>query len=292
MIPPEQRRQLGAFVRARREGSQPPELACRRRTPGLRREELAARAGIGVTWVAWIEQGREVRPSADTLSRLARALCLSRAERAYLFELAGRRDPENPWSESGGTAPPSMVALAEALGWPVYGLDPAWDICCWNEAAKRLFVGLETQSEHRNLLRYVFTAREARDLIPDWEVRAARLLAEFRADYGHAMADSRVRAVVDWLATDSDFFRETWRRQAVSEREGGRRRFFHPQEGKLVFEQHTLRPAERPDFKLVVLQPVETAHRNVTPQEQSCDVRTPAATRSASDHLPDDAAPR
>ncbi|MFT3966859.1 MAG: helix-turn-helix transcriptional regulator, partial [Sphingobium sp.] len=91
-----QRQLLGAFVRARREGLPAPEPGRRRRTPGLRREELAARAGIGVTWIAWIEQGREVRPSADTLARLAGALRLTGAERAYLFTLAGRADPDNP----------------------------------------------------------------------------------------------------------------------------------------------------------------------------------------------------
>src|ERR1700734_1838418 len=91
-----QRRLLGQFVRAHRERIPPDSPAGRRRTPGLRREELAARAGIGATWCAWIEQGREVNASPQALGRLAAALCLTRAERAYLFELAGRRDPEAP----------------------------------------------------------------------------------------------------------------------------------------------------------------------------------------------------
>jgi len=270
MTTPEQRRQLGDFVRARREATVSPEQTRRRRTPGLRREELAAEAGIGVTWIAWIEQGRDVRPSANTLSRLAAGLHLSRAERAYLFDLAGRHDPENPWTDAGSSAPPSIAALVEALVWPAYGLDPAWDICCWNDAARDLFVGLDRQTDHRNLLRYVFTMREARDLIPDWEVRAARLLAEFRADYGRVMSDPRVNAVVDWLGVHSPFFRETWQRQAVSEREGGCRRFLHPKNGELIFEQHTMRPAERQDFKLVFLQPdTKRAGRSVEDFERT-----------------------
>lgn len=250
----DQRRLLGAFVRARREALQPDEGTRRRRTPGLRREEVAARAGIGVTWCAWIEQGREVRPSADTLSRLAGALLLSRAERSYLFELAGRRDPENPFANSGGDAPASIAALVQALPHPAYGLDPAWNMCCWNATACALFVGLEGDAD-RNLLRYTFTAPEARRLLPDWEQRARRILAEFRQDFGRNPADPRARAVVDWLSADSELFRAAWNEQHVAARVGGSREFLHPEQGLLRFRQHTLHAAERPDFKLVMLEP-------------------------------------
>ena len=94
MLDPDQRRLLGDFVRAHRERLSPEAPAGRRRTPGMRREELAAKAGMSATWCAWIEQGREVQASPEALGRLARALVLSRAERTYLFELSGRRDPE------------------------------------------------------------------------------------------------------------------------------------------------------------------------------------------------------
>lgn len=248
------RRLLGAFVRARREALQPDEATRRRRTPGLRREEVAARAGIGVTWCAWIEQGREVRPSADTLSRLAGALRLSRAERAYLFELAERHDPENPFAGSAGDAPAAIAALVQALPHPAYGLDPAWNICCWNAPARALFVGLENEAE-RNLLRYTFTAPEARQLLPDWEQRARRILAEFRQDFGRNPTDPLARAVVDWLLDNSGLFRAAWNGQTVAAREGGARSFHHPEHGPLRFRQHTLHPAERTDFKLVMLEP-------------------------------------
>ncbi|MBB3927448.1 transcriptional regulator with XRE-family HTH domain [Sphingobium jiangsuense] len=256
----EQRRLLGAFVRARREGLRPDEPGRRRRTPGLRREELAARAGIGVTWCAWIEQGRDVRASADTLSRLARALCLTPAERAYLFELAERHDPDNPTAPDGGEAPASIAALVAALGWPAYGLDPGWTVCAANAAARRLFVGLFDEEGGRpNLLRYVFTAPEARRLLPDWESRACRLLAEFRADYGRHLTDPRARSVIDWLTAHSEAFRQAWERQDVLDREGGLRLFLHPQDGALRFEQHTVQASDRSDFKLVALQPLPPA---------------------------------
>jgi len=255
MLHEDHRKLLGAFVRARRESIAPDGPARRRRTPGLRREELAARAGIGVTWVAWIEQGRAVRASAETLARLADGLSLTRAERAYLFTLAAREDPADPFAQGPSEAPPAIVALAQGLAWPAYGLDPAWTVCCANVAARRLFVGLFDGEEAPNLLRYIFTQAEARALLPDWAERCGRVLAEFRRDYGRVLGDPRVNAVVGWLRDNSAEFSKAWEQQAVLAREGGPRRFTHPQDGALTYSQHTLAEVERGDFRLVVLQP-------------------------------------
>jgi transcriptional regulator with XRE-family HTH domain len=251
----EQRKHLGAFIRARRERLAPNEPRQRRRTPGLRREELAARAGIGVTWIAWLEQGREIRPSAESLSRMSDALCLTRAERAYLFTLAGRHDPPNPFASNADEVPASVAALTAALAWPAYGLDPMWNVCVANEAARRLFVGLFDEDSRPNLLRYVFTHPAARELLPDWNARAARTLAEFRSDYGRHHADPRVEAVVRWLRERSPEFRSAWQQQSVLERQSGDRDFRHPELGLVTFVQHTLSATERPDFKLVALSP-------------------------------------
>lgn len=256
MLADDQRHLLGAFVRARRESIAPGSPGRRRRTPGLRREELAARAGIGVTWVAWIEQGRPVRASAETLARLADGLALTRAERAYLFTLAGRHDPADPFAPPAAAAPAAMAALAGRLDWPAYGLDAAWTVCCANDAARALFVGL-FDAEQPNLLRYIFTQPEARSLLPDWADRCNRALAEFRRDYGRVLGDPRVAGVVAWLCSHSEPFRAAWDRQAVLAREGGLRIFDHPDRGRLAFTQHTLADVERGDFRLVVLQPTD-----------------------------------
>jgi len=141
MLDSDQRRLLGDFVRAHRERVAPEAPTGRRRTPGMRREELAAKAGMSATWCAWIEQGREVQASPEALGRLARALELSRAERAYLFELSGRRDPELEASDLTPEAPASLRAIVAALEDPAYGLDPLWNACCWNTAAEELFLG-------------------------------------------------------------------------------------------------------------------------------------------------------
>jgi transcriptional regulator with XRE-family HTH domain len=256
MMDQEQRILLGAFVRARRESIAPDTPTRRRRTPGLRREELAARASIGITWVAWIEQGREVRASAETLARLADGLGLTRAERAYLFTLAARHDPADPFAHAATEAPPAIIALVQGLAWPAYGLDAAWNVCCANAAARRLFVGLFDGDDQPNLLRYIFTSAQARALLPDWETRCERVLAEFRRDYGRVLGDPRVAGVVAWLRENSGAFRTAWDRQSVLAREGGLRLFQHPQDGLLRFTQHTLAEVERGDFRLVVLEAV------------------------------------
>jgi transcriptional regulator with XRE-family HTH domain len=254
----EHRKLLGEFVRARRESITPDEPGRRRRTPGLRREELAARAGIGITWVSWIEQGREVRASAETLARLAHGLHLTRAERVYLFTLAGRHDPAD-LSVAAADAPAAIAQVALALPWPAYGLDPAWTVCCANAAARRLFVGLFDPAEETiappNLLRYIFTHPRARDLLPDWGSRCERVIAEFRRDYARALVDPRVKATVAWLIENSTEFRDGWERQGVVAREGGLRVFDHPLDGPLRYTQHTLAEVERGDFRLIVLQP-------------------------------------
>ncbi|MGA0602504.1 helix-turn-helix transcriptional regulator [Caulobacter sp. KR2-114] len=247
---------LGRFVRARREALEPAAAAARRRrTPGLKREELAERAGISATWVTWIEQGRAVQASAHALDRLAQALALSPAERAYLFELAGRRDPEAPDPAPPAETPAALRAAVQALAHPAYGLDRLWNACCWNAAAERLFAGWLGPGGERNQLRYLFLSPEAGRLLPDWRERARRVAAEFRADFGRSLGDPQVRALVEGLAAESRAFAEAWSDTGVLAREGGRRAFDHPLDGHLVFDQHTFAPAERPDHKLVLLVP-------------------------------------
>lgn len=252
----DQRRLLGEFVRAHRERLPPEDKAGRRRTPGLRREELAARAGISATWYTWIEQGREVRASPQALGRLAAALQLSRAERAYLFELADRRDPA-AGDLALPDAPPSVVTLVGLLQHPAYGLDALYTVSCWNEAAMGLFADWFGGGTDHNLLRFIFLDPAAPRLIPDWTVRARRVVAEFRADFGAHAGDPRARGMVEALRRDSPFFAATWDELDVLEREGGLRSFNHPTDGLVRYKQLTFSPAERPDYKLVVLVPVQ-----------------------------------
>ncbi|WP_244434114.1 helix-turn-helix transcriptional regulator [Azospirillum sp. B506] len=230
----------------------------RRRTPGLRREELAQLCGISPTWYSWLEQGRDVSVSPSALARLAVALHLTGAERAYLFEMTRKRDPDAPPAGSTDRPPPSILAALDAMIAPAYLLDRLWTAVGWNLAAERLFgrwLGGDGDPEgvERNLLRYVFLDPTARRFILDWENRARRLLAEFRAETARHPEDPAVQALVAGLLRESPVFVRMWEDHGVLEREGGLRRFHHPLDGPLTLEQLTLRPGGRSAYTLVML---------------------------------------
>ncbi|WP_372396576.1 helix-turn-helix transcriptional regulator [Azospirillum sp. HJ39] len=255
----DRRHLLGAFLRRHRERLTPAEAgfaakggSTRRRTPGLRREELAQLCGISPTWYTWLEQGRDVSVSPSALARVAEALHLTAAERAYLFELTRKRDPDAPAVGAADNPPPALLAALSAMTAPAYLLDRLWTAVGWNPAAERLFGGWLGGAEP-NLLRYVFLDHSARSFIQDWENRARRLLAEFRADTARHPDDPAVRALVDGLRQASALFAQLWEDHGVLEREGGMRRFNHPLDGTLMLEQLTLRPGGRSGHTLVML---------------------------------------
>jgi transcriptional regulator with XRE-family HTH domain len=287
---------LGEFLRARRDRLRPEDFGLahgRRRAPGLRREEVAQLCGISPTWYTWIEQGRTTAVSVETLSAIAAGLRLSRAERAYLFELSARADPAPPLPEDSDSL--QLSELVRAVRTPAYILDRHWDAIAWNEPAAELFAdwlgaGCRPSSgdappdgppmrspgphpgtaEHtvvqyssrsgrapveRNLLRYVFLDERAPAFIVHWDERARRLVAEYRADTASWRDDPVRRALVHELCAASSAFESAWRSQQVLSREGGRRAFQHPQRGPCSFEQYTLRVAQRPELKLTILLP-------------------------------------
>lgn len=277
------RKELGAFLHALRERCAPEAfgfpLGSRRRTPGLRREEVAQLAGISPTWYTWIEQGRDVKVSAEVLLCLAQALQLTPSQRTYLFELAGQGDPHDllPPDDS---LPPVLDALLADISVPAYIMGRTWDVLAWNAAAADLFAGwlppmvtsdpvansgaLQAQQTVAladdlpgppNLLRFVFTHALARTLVVDWEVRARRLCAEFRADCRLRLEESGLQRLVSELQQASSEFARYWQQHDVLERQGGERRFQHSRHGLLCFRQVTLLPVEQESLKLVLLKP-------------------------------------
>ncbi|MBN9096262.1 MAG: helix-turn-helix domain-containing protein [Pandoraea pnomenusa] len=256
------RRALGDFLRAHRERLTPAAVGLppmgRRRTPGLRREEVAQLCGLSATWYTWIEQAREVSISAGALAAVAGALRLSRAERAYLFDLAGRRDPERGAEPLPHHATAQVQAAVGAVAAPAYALDRCWDVLAWNDAAADIFRGwLDANGAPgtKNLLRYIFLDEAAPTLIQDWERRARRVVAEFRAECSAYLDDPPVRALTDALQRESPRFAALWSQQDVVEREGGRRGFRHPVRGDIDFAQVTFRLSGHDDVKLVMLLP-------------------------------------
>jgi len=255
---------LGQFIRLHRNRLSPQTAGLppggRRRAPGLRREELATLCGVSTTWITWLEQGREVSPSAKTLERLAQALQLTPAERAYLFELAQRGDPQQPPAAPGAVA--GVLRSVHSIDCPAYVLDPRWDIAAGNAQARELFLDWAAPGDAGaapNLLRFLFLNPDARSLIAHWPLRAKRLVAEFRADCGRRLLTAPVRELIDGLRTESAEFADLWQLNDVQEREGGQRDFHHPRLGPLRFEQLTLRAAVHPEYKLVMLLPPQSA---------------------------------
>jgi transcriptional regulator with XRE-family HTH domain len=255
-----QREELAAFLRARRNALGPAEVGLptgrARRTPGLRREEVALLAGVSVTWYTWLEQGRRINVSADVLEALARALRLDEASRHHLLTLA-LRQPSAPVEEV-TDAPDALVRLIAAMEpAPAYVLGPRWEILAWNQAQARLSPQLERfDPPQRNLLWVIFADPSARDLLVDWPEQARRILAEFRAGTAALRDDPQVAALVDDLLGRSDEFATWWPQLDVAQFQTRLRAYRHPRAGELVFEYQQLTPSEWPALRVCVQLPV------------------------------------
>lgn len=213
------RTELTEFLRSRRERLAPEDVGLpagrRRRTPGLRREEVAALAGVGVTWYTWLEQGRQIGVSAEFLDNLARVLKLDAAERRHLFLLAHERPPAEP-GKTFCTVPPLARRLVEDLApHAAYIINLRWDVLAYNEPADVLFgFGRHGESD-RNMLRLLFTDPVLRDAIVDWDEQAPAMLASFRRDFAAAREDADVKGLVAELEAVSPEFKRWWRSQDV-----------------------------------------------------------------------------
>lgn len=256
------RADLAAFLRARRAAVRPEDVGLapgqRRRTPGLRREEVALLAGVSVSWYTWLEQGRPINASVDVLDSLARVLRLDPVERAYLLELAGHATRQPP--ELGRDACPrgvlELLRVVEPA--PAYALGPTWDLLAWNDAFARLFPPIDAlPAEELNLVWLLFANEEARALNGEWESEARRTLSQYRAEVASMADDPAVAGLVARLHDASPEFREWWPRHDVAGFETHRRVFEHPRAGRLEFETEQLVPVAAPDVRVIVHLPVE-----------------------------------
>ena len=247
---------LGIYIRKHRERASPEEAGFRstgrRRTSGLRREELAQLCDVSPTWITWLEQGREVKASAAMLEKLSNALALTRAERRYLFTLAGKLEDEDEGAKSDGLD--VLFKSVEFMTAPAYILDRKWNALAWNKPAFELFEGWLDKEQTPNLLSFTFLSPLAKNLIADWEDRAKRLVAEFRADCGLHVDEAEMQDLISELSEKSDVFAKYWKDYEVTTREGGLRIFNH-ESGRLSYLQTTFHPASRRDLKLVLLMP-------------------------------------
>ena len=227
----------------------------RRRTPGLRREEVAQRAGVSATWYTWLEQGRGGPPSSDVLDRLADALALTDVEREHLFLLAQNRPPEVRHHETESVSPQLQRILDAFEFSPAYVKTPEWDIIAWNSAAAAVFRELMAlPAEQRNLLRVVFEPRVQATML-NWENVAQFVVATFRTETAKAGVSARAKALVDDLSRSSPEFRELWGDHDVATHGEGTKIIAHPDFGTITFEYSAFAVDGKPHLSMVVYNP-------------------------------------
>jgi transcriptional regulator with XRE-family HTH domain len=248
---------LGTYLRDRRMKLDPAALgfpAERRRTPGLRREEVAQRANISPTWYTWLEQGRGGAPSAEVLDRIARALMLTELEREHLFLLGLGRPPEVRYQKSDGVTPRLQRVLDALDPTPALIRTAIWDIVAWNRAATEFLIDPEPMPPgKRNLLRFVFLDPRARAAQYNWEGVARFVLGAFRVDVARAGAAAEVEPLVEELCQLSPEFKRMWRENDVHAYHGEAVKYIqHPERGRIAFEYSTFSVDGRTDLTMVV----------------------------------------
>ncbi|MGF6240218.1 transcriptional regulator with XRE-family HTH domain [Paraburkholderia sp. GAS38] len=254
---------LGTYLKDRRTKLDPAAFGIeltRRRTPGLRREEVAQRANVSATWYTWLEQGRGGAPSADVLERIARALMLTDVEREHLFLLGLGRPPDVRYQASEGVSP-RLQRVLDALAFsPAVVKTATWDVVAWNRAAAAVLTDYGAlPPSQRNALRMVFCDPRVRAAQPDWEHAARFVVGAFRVDVARAGASSQVAELVDELSALSPEFAALWRDNDVRAHGEGVKHLRHPIVGSIAFEYSNFAVDGRPDLSLVIYNPATPA---------------------------------
>ncbi|MDR9856111.1 helix-turn-helix transcriptional regulator [Paenibacillus sp. VCA1] len=254
----ERHRELAQFLRTRRARMTPERAGLpaegRRRTPGLRRSEVALLAGISVDWYTWLEQGRNIQVSSQVLESIAHALQLDADEKKHLFLLALQQYP----AASTQAAPEISPALQRFLDLqgtsPAYVTDQRLNIVAWNRIASMLYGGYETMSaRERNSVWRTFTSPDVRELLREhWESHARHRLAQFRASYAKYAGDPWWTDMIGELSRTSEEFRAWWPRHDVLNGPEGEKINYHRAVGKLTFEQVSFIMSDEPNLTVTL----------------------------------------
>lgn len=250
---------LGEYLKDRRTRLDPAELGLpttRRRTPGLRREEVAARANVSATWYTWLEQGRGGAPSAEVIDQIAQALLLTEDEREHLFLLALGRPPAVRYRAAKAVNPlfQRMIDAMELS--PVLVRTPTWDVVAWNRAASAVLTDYGAlPPQQRNIVRQIFCNPRIRAAQPNWEGVARFVVAAFRADVARAGAAKAAEGLVEDLRRRSPEFDMIWRDNDVRSFGQGTKHVQHPIAGLLRLEYSAFAVDGRPDLAMVVYNP-------------------------------------
>jgi MmyB-like transcription regulator ligand binding domain/Helix-turn-helix domain len=252
----ERRRELGKFLRSRREQLARGPLGlppARRRDTGLRREEVAYLSGLSITWYTWLEQGRQIMPSRQVLDAIARTLCLSGPEHAYVLALVGYSALHFDAEPMPSRLPGHVQRLLDALDHlPAYVLAPDWTILGWTRTFSAIYPNVTTvPDEDRNLLWLVFTDPSMHDLLGDWQLHGSRKIAEFRADAGPFLTEPPFAPLVARLLEESEHFGAVWERPSIEGFTSRERIYRHPVVGELHLEQHQMTLSDNPPLNVV-----------------------------------------
>ncbi len=257
--------ELGDFLRTRRARLTPEAVGLprgsRRKTPGLRRAEVAQMVGVSVDWYTWLEQGRSITPSTQVLERLVQTLRLDANERTHLFLLAQQQPPPTLVMETEIVSPALQHFLDQFGTRPAFVSGRRWDILAWNDAGCAVFGDYRrrTAPRERNTIWGIFTNPLARQAIVDWEEDARQLLAQFRSSCGRYPGDAQLTELIHDLMLASPEFRAWWPDHEVRSGQEGRKMLNHPQVGYLLFERLTFQVFDTPDLKVTVYTPLEKA---------------------------------
>ncbi|WP_010218204.1 MmyB family transcriptional regulator [Sphingomonas sp. PAMC 26621] len=256
---------LGTYLRDRRTRLDPIALGFgggRRRTPGLRREEVASRANISPTWYTWLEQGRGGAPSADVLDRIAKGLLLTEPEREHLYMLGLGRPPEARYHPVDGISPRLQRVLDGMVLSPAIIKTALWDVVGWNRAATLMLTDYaKLPREGRNILRLLFGSDQVRARNADWEGVARFVVGAFRADVARARASDSAAVVqlVTELSRISPEFEALWQDNDVVAHGEGVKRLHHPDAGLLAMEFSSFAIEGRPELGMIVYNPASAA---------------------------------
>jgi transcriptional regulator with XRE-family HTH domain len=254
---------LGTYLKACRTRLDPATLGFatgRRRTPGLRREEVAQLSHISATWYTWLEQGRGGAPSVAVLNRIATGLMLTEPERAHLFMLARGHLPDVRFSAEAGIEP-RLQRLLDTLEYsPALIRTATWDVVAWNRAAAAVLHDYSLQSpSERNILRQIFSRNRTHTPDDGWEGIARFVVGAFRADVTRAGADAQIVQLVEELSQLSPVFAALWQDNDIPDTGGGTKRLHHHAGGPLELDYCGFAVDGRPDLRMIVYTPATPA---------------------------------
>jgi transcriptional regulator with XRE-family HTH domain len=259
------RRELGAFVRSRRERVTPEQVGLppsrRRRTPGLRREEVAQLAGVGVTWYTWLEQGRDINPSPQVLEAIARTLQFDSHERSHLFTLAGV-SVTTIAEQCLHLIPTAQPLLDQLQPYPAVVVNDRLDLLAFNRVYASFFDDLDSiPIEDRNILWLAFTHPQWQAAIVDWDEIVGRMVAEYRAAMAEHLDEAPWTTLVARLQRASPEFTALWERHDVHAVESRTKRAMHPTAGLLLLDYTNLWFGQRHGTRIIAFTPADDRTR-------------------------------